>query len=67
MSLPNTKEEIMYDVKFRALMGITDVLTYIYFFGIPMQPELLPHISDIHPFMHVVGIVAGFIRKQIGV
>jgi hypothetical protein len=36
-----------YDQPFQILLGIADILTWLYFFGIPFFPTLLPHLTDI--------------------
>ncbi len=35
-----------YSRPFKVLLGITNALTWLYFFGVPFLPRLLPHLSD---------------------
>ena len=35
-----------YSRPFKVLLGIADAMTWLYFFGVPFFPHLLPHLSD---------------------
>jgi hypothetical protein len=45
-----------YSRPFKVLIGIADAVTWLYFFGVPFLPRLLPHLSD-------VGIVIRFFAE----
>ena len=48
----------LYASQFRVFLGIADMVTWLYFFGVPFFPNALPHLSD---FSHVVNFfVEGF-------
>jgi hypothetical protein len=38
-----------YSLSFKVLLGITDAVTWLYFFGVPFFPHLLPHLSSFQP------------------
>jgi hypothetical protein len=38
-----------YSRSFRVLIGLTDFMIWLYFFGVPFFPNLLPHLSSFQP------------------
>jgi hypothetical protein len=41
----------LYDPRFRVLLGVADMVTWLYFFGVPFLPNALPHLSDFSPIV----------------
>lgn len=43
-----------YDRPFTILLGLTDIVTWLYFFGIPFLPTTLPHLANFGTFIAFV-------------
>jgi hypothetical protein len=40
-----------YSQPFRVLLALTNIVVWVYFFGIPFFPKAVPHLSDIQPII----------------